>query len=47
MRIGVPKEIKNHEDRIGLKPAGAEALTQLGHEVLGVEREAAPLEARA
>ncbi len=42
MRIGVPKEIKNHEYRVGLTPAGAHALTQRGHEVL-VEREAGAL----
>jgi len=39
MHIGVPKEIKNHEYRVGLTPAGAHALTRRGHEVL-VEREA-------
>ncbi len=34
MRIGVPKEIKNHEYRVGLTPAGAHALTLAGHEVI-------------
>jgi alanine dehydrogenase len=34
MRIGVPKEVKNHEYRVGLTPAGAHALTLAGHEVL-------------
>ena len=34
MRIGVPKEIKAHEYRVGLTPAGARALTAGGHEVL-------------
>ena len=34
MRIGVPKEIKNHEYRVGLTPAGVHALTLAGHEVL-------------
>lgn len=34
MRIGVPKEIKNNENRVGLTPAGAEALAKAGHEVL-------------
>ena len=34
MRIGVPKEIKNHEYRVGLTPAGAHRLTLDGHEVL-------------
>ena len=34
MRIGVPKEIKNHEYRIGLTPAGARELVAAGHHVL-------------
>jgi len=34
MRVGVPKEIKNHEYRVGLTPAGAHALTLAGHEVV-------------
>jgi len=33
MRIGVPKEIKNHEYRIGLTPAGVKELVKLGHQV--------------
>ncbi len=33
MRIGVPKEIKNNENRVGLTPAGAEALVKAGHNV--------------
>lgn len=33
MIIGVPKEIKNHEDRIALTPAGALSLIEKGHEV--------------
>lgn len=33
MRIGVPKEIKVHEYRVGLTPAGARELVELGHEV--------------
>lgn len=37
MLIGVPKEIKNHEYRIGLTPAGVKELTRHGHQVL-VER---------
>ncbi len=39
MLIGVPKEIKREEYRVALTPAGVEALTHAGHEVL--------LEARA
>jgi len=34
MKIGVPKEIKDHETRVGLAPGGAVALRQAGHEVL-------------
>ena len=34
MLIGVPKEIKNHEYRIGLTPAGARELIAHGHSVL-------------
>jgi alanine dehydrogenase len=34
MLIGVPKEIKNHEYRIGLTPAGAKELIKNGHDVM-------------
>jgi alanine dehydrogenase len=34
MLIGVPKEIKNHEYRIGLTPAGARELIANGHTVM-------------
>ena len=34
MRIGVPKEIKNHEYRVGLPPAGVVELVNHGHEVV-------------
>jgi alanine dehydrogenase len=34
MRVGVPKEIKNHEYRVGLTPAAVAELTALGHEVI-------------
>lgn len=34
MLIGVPKEIKNHEYRIGLTPAGARELVAQGHAVI-------------
>ena len=34
MRIGVPKEIKNHEYRVGLTPASVRELTSRGHQVL-------------
>ncbi len=34
MEIGVPKEIKNHEYRVGLTPAGVKALNDCGHKVI-------------
>ena len=34
MLIGVPKEIKNHEYRIGLTPAGVRELVANGHQVM-------------
>jgi alanine dehydrogenase len=34
MRIGLPKEIKNHEYRVGLTPASVRELTTYGHAVL-------------
>src|SRR5687768_9464358 len=34
MRIGVPKEIKVHEYRVGLTPASAAELIAAGHEVV-------------
>src|SRR3954465_12707059 len=34
MRVGVPKEIKNNEFRVGLVPASVRELTRHGHEVL-------------
>jgi alanine dehydrogenase len=34
MRVGVPKEIKNHEYRVGLTPASVHELVAHGHEVL-------------
>ncbi|GLZ29929.1 alanine dehydrogenase [Lentzea sp. NBRC 105346] len=33
MRISVPREIKNHEYRVALTPAGAHELTSRGHDV--------------
>ena len=33
MKIGIPKEIKPQEARVGVTPAGAQALIQSGHEV--------------
>lgn len=33
MKIGIPKEIKNNENRVGLPPSGVDALVKRGHEV--------------
>ncbi|WLR46020.1 alanine dehydrogenase [Halobacillus litoralis] len=33
MKIGVPKEVKNNENRIAMTPAGVVSLTNAGHEV--------------
>lgn len=33
MLLGIPKEVKNHEYRVALTPAGVNALTQAGHQV--------------
>jgi alanine dehydrogenase len=42
MIIGVPKEIKDNEARVGVTPAGVKALTEAGHTVL-VETQAGAL----
>ncbi|WP_230655858.1 alanine dehydrogenase [Psychrobacter sp. I-STPA10] len=34
MLIGIPKEIKNNENRVGLTPSGVQALIERGHKVL-------------
>jgi len=34
MIIGVPKEIKDHESRVGITPAGVKSLVDAGHKVL-------------
>jgi alanine dehydrogenase len=34
MIIGVPKEIKDNESRVGITPAGVKALSETGHKVL-------------
>ena len=44
MIIGVPKEVKDHESRVGITPAGVKALTEAGHTVL-VETHAGDLSA--
>ena len=33
MIIGVPKEIKNNENRVALTPAGVQTMVQNGHKV--------------
>ena len=37
MKIGVPREVKNHEYRVAITPAGVHELVRLGHEIV-VER---------
>src|ERR1700754_3020751 len=44
MIIGVPKEIKDHETRVGITPAGVKSLAEAGHKVL-VETHAGELSA--
>jgi alanine dehydrogenase len=44
MIIGVPKEVKDHESRVGVTPAGVKALVESGHKVL-VEQKAGALSA--
>jgi alanine dehydrogenase len=44
MILGVPKEVKDHESRVGITPAGVRALTEAGHKVL-VETHAGELSA--
>jgi len=34
MLIGVPKEIKNHEYRVGLTPASVNELAKRGHQII-------------
>lgn len=34
MKIGIPKEIKNNENRVGMTPAGVAELVRHGHEVM-------------
>ena len=33
MKVGVPKEVKNHEDRVALTPSGVHELVRTGHQV--------------
>ncbi|GJM74649.1 hypothetical protein HMSSN036_68650 [Paenibacillus macerans] len=41
MIIGVPKEIKNNENRVALTPSGAYSLVSAGHQVF-IEKTPAP-----
>jgi len=34
MKIGIPRELKNHEYRVAITPAGVHELTRGGHEVV-------------
>ena len=34
MKVGVPKEVKNHEYRVAITPAGVHEFVRHGHEVL-------------
>lgn len=34
MKIGIPKEIKNNENRVGMTPAGVAEFIRHGHEVM-------------
>ena len=34
MLIGIPKEIKDHEYRVGATPAGVRELVNAGHQVI-------------
>ncbi len=34
MRIGIPRELKDHEYRVGMTPAGVHTLVEAGHEVV-------------
>ena len=44
MIIGVPREVKDHESRVGITPAGVRALVEAGHKIL-VEHDAGALSA--
>jgi alanine dehydrogenase len=39
MKVGVPKEVKNHEYRVAITPAGVHELVRAGHQVF-IERDA-------
>ena len=33
MKVGIPREVKDHEDRVAITPAGVHELTRSGHQV--------------
>ena len=33
MKVGIPKEIKNNENRVGMTPAGVAELARRGHDL--------------
>ena len=37
MKVGVPKELKNHEYRVAITPAGVHELSRAGHQVFTEE----------
>ena len=39
MKVGIPREIKNNENRVGMTPSGVAELSRRGHEV-SVQHEA-------
>ena len=39
MKVGIPREVKNHEYRVAITPAGVHELVRHGHEVF-VEQDA-------
>ena len=34
MKVGIPREVKNHEYRVAITPAGVHELVAAGHEVM-------------
>ena len=39
MKVGIPREVKNHEYRVAITPAGVHELVRHGHEVV-IEQDA-------
>ncbi len=39
MKVGIPREVKNHEYRVAITPAGVHELVRNGHEVF-IEKDA-------